>query len=84
MNTSVLMWIGVIGWRGESGVAVCVDDAACEVDEMGELRESKCEAVIRGPMVLVLRWCANEENDLSSSSISISLIPIQRHASCHL
>tara|TARA_R110002060_G_scaffold1677_3_gene3176 strand:+ start:501 stop:701 length:201 start_codon:yes stop_codon:yes gene_type:complete len=66
MKTSVLMWSDVVAWRGESGAVGCTDDD-CETEdgiERSDERESKCEAVIRGPMVLVLRWCANEENDL--------------------
>lgn len=53
------MWIGMIGRVGERGVSgwvVLVDG--------GEERESRCEAVRRGPMVFVWRWWAKDENEL--------------------
>lgn len=44
---------------------------AGEGESGGEERDRRCEAVIRGPIVLVRRWCVNESNDLNTHQHTI-------------
>lgn len=59
MKTRVRMWIGVLEKEGESGL---VD--AERVEGVGEESDRRCEAVMRGPIVLVWRCWANAAKDL--------------------